>query len=96
ALRKLGYLKNDFYYHTFTHEPDGNIVYTSTSDKNEDHKDKFGNYNIALTVIDNRQVPAQEIVKSSLKLLGYLNKDKQYLPLGYGVVYLTPQTLLKL
>ncbi|MBU0626764.1 arginine--tRNA ligase, partial [Patescibacteria group bacterium] len=47
ALRKLGYLKNDFYYHTFTHEPDGNIVYTSTSDKNEDHKDKFGNYNIA-------------------------------------------------
>jgi len=96
ALRKLGYLNKDFYYKTFTHEPDGNIIHTTTSEKNKDHKDKFGNYDIALAVIDNRQDPAQKIVKSSLKLLGYTNKKKQYLHLGYGVVYLTPQTLMKL
>jgi len=29
-------------------------------------------------------------------LIGHNQEEKQYLPLGYGVVYLTPQTLLKL
>lgn len=95
ALWKLGFLQKDFFYKTFTHEPDGNIIYTTTSEANE-HKNKFWNYNLAITVIDNRQIPSQEIVKSWLKLLGYLSEDKQYSPLGYGVVYLTPQTLTKL
>ena len=91
---KLGYLTKDFFYKTFAHEPNGNIIYSTTSAETGEHKDKFGNYNIAITVIDNRQLPPQEVVKSSLKLLGYLNKNKEYLPLGYGVVYLTPKTLL--
>ena len=94
AMWKLGYLTKDFFYKTFAHEPDGNIIYSTTT-LNGEHKEKFGNYNIAVTVIDNRQLPPQEVVKSSLKLLGYLNKNKEYVPLGYGVVYLTPDTLLK-
>ncbi len=94
ALWKLGYLTKDFLYKTFAHEPSGNIIYTTTGEASGELKEKFGNYNIAVTVIDNRQIPPQEIVKSSLKLLGYLNKNKEYRPLGYGVVYLTPKTLL--
>jgi arginyl-tRNA synthetase len=94
ALWKLGYLTKDFLYKTFTHEPNGNIIYTTTSEATGEIKEKFGNYNKAITVIDNRQIHPQEVVKSSLKLLGYINKNKEYLPLGYGVVYLTPKTLL--
>ncbi len=94
ALWKLGYLTKDFLYKTFAHEPSGNIIYTTTGESNWELKEKFGNYNIAITVIDNRQLHPQEVVKSSLKLLGYLNKNKEYKPLGYGVVYLTPKTLL--
>ncbi len=94
ALWKLGYLTKDFLYKKFATEPDGNIVYTTTSDPKWELKDRFWNYNKAVTVIDNRQIPPQEVVKSSLKLLGYLNKNKEYTPLGYWVVYLTPKTLL--
>lgn len=96
ALWKLGYLKKNFHYDVFAHEPDGNIIYTTTTEENKEHKNKFWNYDTAITVIDNRQIGPQEIVKSSLQLLGYLWAKKQYLPLPYGVVYLTPMTLEKL
>jgi len=94
ALWKLWYLTKDFLYKTFTHEPNWNIIYTTTGESTWEIKEKFWNYNTAITVIDNRQLHPQEIVKSSLKLLWYLNKNKEYIPLWYGVVYLTPKTLL--
>ncbi len=94
AMWKLGYLTKNFFYKTFAHESDGNIIYSTTGNETGETKDKFWNYNIAITVIDNRQIHPQEIVKSSLKLLWYLNKNKEYTPLGYGVVYLTPKTLI--
>ena len=93
AMWKLGYLTKDFFYKEFAQEPNWNMIYSTTTTGWES-KEKFGNYNIAVTVIDNRQLPPQEVVKSSLKLLGYLNKNKEYIPLWYGVVYLTPSTLL--
>ena len=94
AMRKLGYLKKDFKYDIFTHDPDWEIVYTTHSWDHDKRKWHFGNYDIAITVIDNRQNAAQEVVKSSLKLLWYTHEHKQYFHLPYGVVYLTPQTLL--
>ena len=94
AMRKLGYLKKDFKYDVFTHDLDWEIVYTTHSWDHDKRKWHFGNYDIAITVIDNRQNAAQEVVKSSLKLLWYTHEHKQYFHLPYGVVYLTPQTLL--
>jgi arginyl-tRNA synthetase len=94
AMWKLGYLSKDFKYDVFTHDPDWKIIYTTHAGDHDKKKWHFGNYDIAITVIDNRQSRAQEVVKSSLKLLWYTNKIKQYLHLPYGVVYLTPQTLL--
>lgn len=96
AMRKLWYLNDNFAYENFAQEPDGNIIYTSTNKKPDDQTHDFGNYNKAITVIDNRQIPAQKIVHSALKLLWFLSESKQYSPLGYGVVYLTPKTLLNL
>jgi hypothetical protein len=62
------YQTKDFFYKDFATEPSGNMIYSTTSN-NGNHIEKFGNYNIAVTVIDNRQIPPQEVVKSSLKLL---------------------------
>lgn len=94
AMWKLGYLSKDFKYDVFTHDPDWKIIYTTHSGDHDKTKWYFWNYDIAITVIDNRQSAAQEVVKSSLKLLWYTNDTKQYLHLPYWVVYLTPQTLL--
>ncbi len=94
AMWKLGYLTKDFKYDVFTHDPDWKIVYTTHAGDHDKMKWHFGNYDISITVIDNRQNAAQEVVKSSLKLLWYTNDTKQYLHLPYWVVYLTPQTLL--
>ena len=95
AMRKLGYLEKKFNFYPFVDQPNWSTVYSTTSDETIAENIVFGDYNQAITIIDNRQIPAQTVVKSSLELLGLLNAEKQYTPLGYGVVYLTPNTLLK-
>jgi len=94
ALWKLGFLKNDFYYDLLIKQPNGECLYTTSSDKSETIKKEFGNYNLAINVIDNRQTFSQRIVKTSLSALGYLKKDREYIHLPYGVVYLKPKTLI--
>ena len=96
AMWKLGYLNRDFSYDVFAHDEQWNIIYTTHTGEKTNREWHFGHYNQAITVIDNRQIPPQQIVKSSLKLLGYLSDEKKYEPLGYWVVYLTPKTLLDL
>lgn len=96
AMWKLWYLAKDFGYKQSRQDPRGVKMYTTTADHQQGQDNNFWNYDTAVTVIDYRQIPPQEIVTSALKLLGHNVQEKQYLPLGYGVVYLTPQTLLKL
>ncbi len=97
ALRKLGYLSKDFGYDIFTEDPRGETIYTTNSlGEGKKTKHNFWQYDTAITVIDNRQIPAQTIVKSAFTLLDFAKEHKHYLPLGYGVVYLTPETLTKL
>lgn len=96
AMWKLWYLNKNFWYEESREDPRGIKMFTTTADTQQWKKHTFWNYDIAITVIDYRQIPPQEIVRSALKLIGHNQEEKQYLPLGYGVVYLTPQTLLKL
>lgn len=97
ALRKLGYISKNFGYDVFDEDPRWRTLYTTNSHPGAKvTKHDFGNYDTAITVIDNRQIPAQTIVSSVFKLLNLDKDHKQYLPLGYGVVYLTPETLTKL
>jgi len=97
ALRKLGYLSKDFGYDVFEKDPRGEVVYTTNSRPDYEGKHQyFWNYDTAITVIDNRQIPAQNIVSSAFTLLHLDQDNKHYRPLGYGVVYLTPATLTKL
>lgn len=94
ALWKLGFLSRDFSYESFVTDPDGREVMMTTQDW--ERIQEYRDYARAITVIDNRQLPAQAVVRSALELLGYLSDDKRYDPLGYGVLYLTPATLLQM
>lgn len=95
AMWKLGFLQKQFHFHSFTQEPSGKEIYSTTSDASKDEHKDFGDANLAITIIDNRQLPAQAVVRSSLQLMNLLADDKEYQPLGYGVLYLTPKTLLQ-
>ncbi len=96
AMRKLGYMDKDFWYEQSRQDPRGVKVFTTTTDTSKWQKHGFGHYDEAITVIDYRQIPAQQVVTSALKLLGHVHGEKKYLPLGYGIVFLTPQTLLNM
>ena len=99
AMWKLGFLSKQFHFYSFAQQPDvgqwTSTIYSTTSDESIGENITFGDYNKAITIIDNRQIPSQTVVKSALEMLGFLSVEKEYAPLGYGVVYLTPQTLLK-
>ena len=96
AMRKLGYITKNFGYEIFQKDPREKTVYTTNSVPDDSTKNMFGQYDTAITVIDYRQIPPQQIVSSALKLMGHNDDEKKYLPLGYGIVFLTPKTLLKL
>lgn len=96
AMRKLGYISKDFGYDIFQKDPRWETVYTTNSSAKNNTDHIFWNYNSTITVIDYRQIPPQQIVRSALTLLGHDETQKQYIPLGYGIVYLTPETLIKL
>lgn len=94
SMWKLGYLSKDFYYEKLVTQPNGADTISTTSAPDGKQYD-FGNYDKAIAVIDDRQSFAQNVVKGSLDLLGYLDGDKDYIHLAYGVVYMTPVTLMK-
>ncbi len=96
AMRKLGYMNKNFWYEQSREDPRGVKMYTTNTDTGKGTKHGFGNYDEAITVIDYRQIPPQQIVASALKLLGHVHGEKKYLPLGYGIVFLTPKTLLNM
>ena len=96
AMWKLGYMTKDFWYEQSREDPRGVKMYTTSTDTSKWTSHGFGHYDEAVTVIDYRQIPPQTIVASALQLLWHVQGEKKYLPLGYGIVFLTPQTLLNM
>lgn len=95
AMWKLWKLWKDFFYDKFCVQPNSQELYTTKSVPSQTKDKTFWNYNLAIAVIDNRQSFAQKVVKWSLNLLGFTDKNSDYVHLAYGVVYLTPATLLE-
>jgi len=96
GLWKLWYLWRNFKYKKLVIQPNDKYIRTTSSDNDSVSNDIFWNYDKAIAVIDNRQSFAQNVVKSALKLLGFTNKDKEYIHLSYWVVFLTPNTIEKM
>jgi arginyl-tRNA synthetase len=71
AMWKLGYMSKNFGYEHFGEDPRGGMMYTTNSVPQDGQSHGFGGYDTALTVIDNRQLPPQEIVVAALQLFGH-------------------------
>ena len=97
AMWKLGILEKDFFYRPLVEQPNGLWTWTTESSEAKagsmPKTPNFGNYDLAIAVIDKRQTHEQNIVKAALSVLGYTGEEKEYIHLPYGVVYLTPRTL---
>lgn len=90
---KLWYLWKDFFYEKFADFQWWKTTYTTSSIPNKNSNTKFWNYNIAISVVDNRQTFAQNVVKWALEILWYTNENRKYFHVAYWVVYLTPKSL---
>ncbi len=90
AMWKLGVIKEDFKYDVFCKQPNGKRLWTTTLNRGREGHPSFRGFDLAITVIDDRQTHSQNIVKASLKLAG---KDKRYIHYGYKLVALSSETV---
>lgn len=94
-LWKFNLIDFDFKY---IKSPITNLDYglSETSINGELCPQKFGHGDIVINLIDERQTYPQDMVKLSLKLLGYQKQVTNYHHIGYGLVNLSRETATKL
>ncbi len=88
AAWKLGLTEDKFSYSNFSRQPDGSILWRTSTKDGENHP-KFGGANRAITVIDVRQNRLQEIIRSVLEAVSSMPLRDRYIHLGYEVVILS-------
>jgi len=87
---KLGLLPRDFKYSVFKEYPSGRKLYTTTI--NEGFENDFGKADRVYNVIDIRQSYLQKIVVEAIKRMGYEEKSRNSIHLGYEMVALSRKT----
>ncbi len=95
-LWKFGLLSRDFYYEPFYTHPDRHEVWTTTSERREVPREKFGHADEVFNVIDSRQAYPQQVVVAALRALGYTEQASQLKHFAYNVVALTPRCALEM
>jgi arginyl-tRNA synthetase len=96
-LWKFGLLGKDFNYAKWTNAPEGELVWATTSRKNDPGAPHFGEparevYN----VIDARQTYPQKVVAAGLRALGHATEAEHSIHLSYEIVALTPRCAAEL
>ena len=82
ALWKFGKIKG-LLFDLYGKYSNGKEIYTTSENGKEMN---FGNAEIVINVIGKEQTHAQNIVKYSLKLIGYEKESENYIHLAYGLV----------
>ncbi|HVB56625.1 MAG TPA: arginine--tRNA ligase [Candidatus Acidoferrales bacterium] len=95
-LWKFGLLSRDFYYEPFHTHPDGHEAWTTTSERREAPREKFGHADEVFNVIDSRQAYPQQVVVAALRALGYTEQASKLKHFAYNVVALTPRCALEM
>ena len=91
-LWKFGLLGKDFHYAKWAKAPDGEIVWTTTSAKDDPGAPDFGAPAATVyNVIDARQAYLQQVVAAGLRALGHAKEGEQSIHLSYEIVALTPR-----
>ncbi|EKD49770.1 MAG: hypothetical protein ACD_63C00054G0010 [uncultured bacterium] len=87
---KFGLSDKDFKYKLFIKQKNGEEFWIS--DKEGEAKSGFAGANMIVNVIDVRQTYTQDVVKYSLKKLGYVKEYENFFHLPYEVVVLSAKT----
>ncbi len=91
-LWKFGLLGKDFHYRKWPNAPEGQTVWTTTSDKDDPEAPHFGEPAASVyNVIDARQAYLQKVVAAGLRGLGHAEAAEQSIHLSYEIVALTPR-----
>lgn len=77
----------------FMTDPEGKEIWTSAPDGQPDNQQRFGHAAEVINVIDSRQDHPQKIVKSSLGIAGYHDKEERSVHLSYAFVTLEGQSI---
>jgi arginyl-tRNA synthetase len=91
-LWKFGLLGKDFRYRKWPDAPEGQTVWSTTSDKGDSGAPHFGEPAASVyNVIDARQAYLQKVVAAGLRALGHGSAAAQSIHLSYEIVALTPR-----
>ena len=91
-LWKFGLLGKDFHYWKWPDAPEGQTVWSTTSDKGDSGAPHFGEPAASVyNVIDARQAYLQKVVAAGLRALGHERAAEQSIHLSYEIVALTPR-----
>ena len=91
-LWKLGKLDRDFRYRRHRSEPDGAVLWTTTSGEGEPGAPAFGHADAVYNVIDVGQSYPQRVVKAGVAALGHAAAAEGSHHLAYEKVVLSPAT----
>ncbi len=91
-LWKFGLLGKDFHYRKWPGAPEGQTVWSTTSDRGDAEAPHFGEPAASVyNVIDTRQAYLQKVVAAGLRALGHAKAAEQSIHLSYEIVALTPR-----
>jgi arginyl-tRNA synthetase len=91
-LWKLGKLDRDFRYRRYRTDPDGHVLWTTTSGEGEAGAPAFGHARAVYNVIDVGQSYPQRVVKAGVAALGHTAEAEGSYHLAYEKVVLSPAT----
>ncbi|HXY38872.1 MAG TPA: arginine--tRNA ligase, partial [Vicinamibacteria bacterium] len=91
-LWKLGLLDRDFRYRRYRQDPDGHLLWTTTSGDGEKGAPRFGHAAAVYNVIDVGQSYPQRVVKAGVAALGHAEAALGSHHLAYEKVVLSPAT----
>jgi arginyl-tRNA synthetase len=91
-LWKLGLLDRDFRYRRHRVEPDGHVLWTTTSGEGEGDAPVFGHARTVYNVIDVGQSYPQRVVRAGVAALGHQAEAERSHHLAYEKVVLSPAT----
>lgn len=98
-LWKFGVLGLDFDYRPYTPQPDGHMLYSSCPPGASEPlppEASFGGAGKVINVIDIRQKYLQDVLRHSLRQLGYVEQADNSVHFSYEVVALSPKTAQEL
>ncbi len=89
-LWKFGLLGRDFRYRRYHTDPEGHVLWASTSGEGEPGAPAFGGGSRVYNVIDSRQAYPQKVVAKGLACLGFTEQAERSHHFAYEMVALTP------